>query len=117
MNSPISIHPYFKANPGQLEAIRQLLPAFINKTKSEPGMLHYEFTAHEDQIFCREAYRDAEAALAHLSNVGELLQQMLKLSTLTRLEFHGPAAEIEKLRAPLAHLNPTWFISECGVEK
>jgi hypothetical protein len=22
---------------------------------------------------------------------------------------HGPAAELEKLKAPLAHFNPAWF--------
>jgi quinol monooxygenase YgiN len=116
-NTAVSIHPYFKANPGQMAAIRELLPRFVSQTASEPGMLYYEFTSSGDDIFCREAYEGAEGALAHLSNVGELLGEMLKLTTITRLEFHGPAAEIEKLKGPLAHLNPTWFIRECGVER
>jgi quinol monooxygenase YgiN len=113
----VSIHPYFKARPGQLEAIRALLPEFVRQTSTEPGVLFYEFSVNGDEVFCREAYRDAEAALAHLKNVEELLGRMLQLSDLTRLEFHGPAAEIEKLKAPLADLKPTWFVVECGLER
>ena len=32
----------------------------------------------------------------------------------TRLEVHGPAAELEKLKKPLAHLNPVLFALEKG---
>jgi len=28
------------------------------------------------------------------------------------VEVHGPAAELEKLKKPLAHLNPAWFTLE-----
>jgi hypothetical protein len=30
------------------------------------------------------------------------------------LEVHGPAAELEKLKKPLAHLNPSWFTLEAA---
>jgi hypothetical protein len=63
-------------------------------------------------MFCREAYESAEGLLAHLDNVGALLAEMLKMADLTRVEVHGPAAELEKLKAPLAHLNPKWFTLE-----
>jgi len=43
--------------------------------------------------------------------VGDLLAEMLQLAALARLEIHGPAAELDKLREPLANLNPAWFIS------
>jgi ABC-type Fe3+ transport system permease subunit len=42
-------------------------------------------------------------------NQGALLAQALTIADLTRLEIHGPAEELEKLKAPLAHLNPVWF--------
>jgi quinol monooxygenase YgiN len=116
-SSPVTIHPYFKAKPGQLDAIRALLPQFVAKTETEPSVLYYEFTSNGDEIFCREGYTDAEGALAHLANVGELLGEMMKLSDLARLEIHGPAAEIEKLRGPLADYKPAWFVRECGLER
>jgi len=34
---------------------------------------------------------------------------MLTRADLTRVEVHGPATELEKLKKPLAHLNPAWF--------
>jgi len=38
---------------------------------------------------------------------------MLKMADLTRVEVHGPAAELGKLKEPLAHLSPAWFAIEC----
>ncbi len=116
MSTPsVSLHPYFKVHPGKLDAAKALLPAFVEKTKSEPARIYYEFTINGDEVFCREAYADAAGTLAHLENVGALLGEMLKISDLIRLEVHGPAAELEKLQEPLAGLNPAWFAYECGV--
>jgi hypothetical protein len=33
----------------------------------------------------------------------------MTIADLVRLEVHGPVEELEKLRAPLADLKPTWF--------
>ena len=52
--------------------------------------------------------------LAHLDNVGALLAEALKIADITRLEVHGPAAEIDKLRGPLAGLKPQFFVLEPG---
>jgi len=37
-----------------------------------------------------------------------------QIRDLTRVEVHGPAAELEKLKKPLAHLNPKWFALEAS---
>jgi hypothetical protein len=37
------------------------------------------------------------------------------LTPLTRLEVHGPAIELDKLRDRLTPLNPTWFVYQNGV--
>lgn len=120
MKSPIpsvSLHPYFKIHSGRLDEARALLGEFVAKTTSEAEMLCYEFMLSGDVVFCREAYLNAEAVLAHLDNVGPLLNRMLTLAALVRLEVHGPAAELDKLRAPLSTLNPIWFTYECGVTR
>jgi len=80
-------------------------------------MLFYEFSWNGDELFCREAYENAEGLLAHLDNVGALLTEAMKIADLTCIEVHGPAAELEKLKKPLAHLNPAWFVLEQAVEK
>jgi quinol monooxygenase YgiN len=108
----VTLHPYFKAHPGKLEAIKAAFPAFIEKTAGEEKNLFYGFTINGDEIFCREGYVDAEGLLAHLDHVGAMLAEALKMADLTRVEVHGPAGELEKLRKPLAHLNPVWFVAD-----
>jgi hypothetical protein len=120
MNSPtpaVSLHPYFQVRSGRMAEVHPLLREFVAKTTPETGMLHYQFTVAAETVFCREAYLNADGVLAHLANVGPLLDRMLTMADLVRLEIHGPAAELEKLRAPLSALNPTWFVYECGVTR
>ena len=113
----VSLHPYFKAHPGKLPAIRGLLDRFVAQTQGEPLCLGYEFTLEGDVIFCREAYAGAAGALAHVQNVGPLIDEMLTLSDLVRLEVHGPAEELDQLRGPMAGLKPAWFVRVCGIAR
>ena len=113
----VSLHPYFKVHPGKLDAIKAMLPQFTARTATEKAMLLYEFSWNGDELFCREAYENAEGLLAHLDNVGDLLAEAMKVADLTRIEVHSPAAELEKLKKPLAHLNPTFFALARPLEK
>ena len=108
----VTLHPYFKVHPGKLDTFKSAFPAFVEKTKSEEKNLFYEFTVNGDEVFCREGYTDAEGLLAHLDNVGAMLAEAMKIADLVRLELHGPAAELDKLREPLANLKPTLFTLE-----
>jgi quinol monooxygenase YgiN len=96
-------------HPGKLEAVKAPFPRFVEKTATEEKVLFYESSVSGDEIFCREGYTDAEGLLAHLDNVGAVLAELLTMGDLTRIEVHGPATELEKLKKPLAHLNPAWF--------
>jgi hypothetical protein len=113
-NNVVSIHPYFKVHPGQMPAFKAALPIFIDKARSEEGNLFYEFTINGDEVFCREAYVGAAGALFHLANIAQPLGELFKIATLARLEVHGPATELDQLRAPLEPMNPTWFVLEAG---
>jgi quinol monooxygenase YgiN len=108
----VSLHPYFKVHPGKIEAFKATFPAFVEKTSAEKKNLFYGFTINDDEIFCREGYTDAEGILGHLDNVGALLFEALKIADLIRVELHGPAKELNKLKGPLAHLSPAWFAVE-----
>jgi quinol monooxygenase YgiN len=110
----VSLHPYFKVHPGKLDAFKAGLPAFVEKTKTEQQNLFYDFTINGDEVLCREGYTDANGLLAHLANVDALLKEALKIADLPRLEVHGPARELDKLRGPLADLKPSWFEMEVG---
>ena len=113
----VSLHPYFKVHPGKLDAVKAGFPRFVEKTATEKENLFYGFSINGDEVFCREAYADAEGVLAHLGNIGALLAEMLTMADLTRVEVHGPAAELEKLKKPLAHLNPAWFAIEGSIKE
>ncbi len=103
------MHPYFRVPPDRLDSLKAILPEFAAKTRNETGNLFYEFTINGDEVFCREGYSNAEALLDHLDNVREMLAVALDMAELIRLEIHGPAEELAKLKEPLAHLNPDWF--------
>ena len=106
----VSLHPYFKVHPGKLEAVKAGFPRFVEKTAIEGKNPFYGFTINGDEILCREGYVGADGVLAHLENVGALLAEALKISDLVRVEVHGPAQELDKLKGPLAHLKPSWFV-------
>jgi quinol monooxygenase YgiN len=110
----VTIQPYFKVPSGNIEAFKRLCEQFVEKARPEPKCLYYGFSFNEDLAFCREGYADAEGALAHLTSVGPLVDEALKISELIRLEIHGPEHELAKLREPLAALNPQFFTLEYG---
>ncbi len=112
-----TIVPYFKVSSDNLEAFKALCEQFVTKTQSEAKCLYYGFSFFEDQVHCREGYEDAEGLLAHLENVGQLLQEALKISDIVRLEVHGPEDELAKLREPLAALNPQFFTLGYGFRR
>lgn len=109
--------PYFKVHAGKLDEFKALGEQFVAKTETEPKCLHYAFSFDGDTAHCREGYADAEGMLAHLDNVGALLQEALKIADITRLEVHAPADQVAKLREPLASLNPQFFTVELGFRR
>lgn len=112
-----SIHPYFKVHPGKLDAFKTICGRFVERTKSEPGCHFYGFSFDGDLAHCRESYQNAQALLAHLANVDDLISEALKIATLARVEVHGPAGELDRLRGPLADLKAQFFTLELGFRK
>ena len=109
--------PYFKIQEGKIDAFKQMSVEFIKLTKTEPKCLFYSFSFDGDLACCLEGYVGAEGVLAHVENVDPLIQEVLKISEITRLEIHGPELELEKLREPLAGLNPQFFLTESGFRR
>ncbi len=116
-DSCCTIVPYFKVPNENLPAFRELCEAFVERSRSEPKCLYYGFTFDGNEAHCREGYADAEGLLVHLDNVGALLQEALRIAEITRLEVHGPEAELAKLRGPLAALKPQAFTLEYGFRR
>jgi hypothetical protein len=113
----VSIHPYFKVSDGKMNEFQNFCEQFISITAQEPKCLYYGFSFNGDNVHCREAYEDAEGLLAHLANVGVLLNEVFKIAQVTRLEVHGVAEELAKLTEPLSTLAPTYFTLEYGIRR
>ena len=112
-----TIVPYFNVHEGKLEEFKALCEQFVEASEREPGCLYYGFSFDGDQAHCREGYADAQDALAHLENVGSLLEQALQIADITRLEIHGPAEQIAQVREPLAPFSPQFFTLEYGFRR
>ena len=112
-----TIVPYFKVHEGQLDRFKEYCEEFVRLTANEDKVLYYGFSFDGDQVHCREGYADAEGLLAHLDNVGTLLGKALEIADLTRLEVHGPADEVDMLRAPMADMKPQFFVLEYGFRR
>jgi hypothetical protein len=113
----VTIAPYFYVPAENLAAFKALCERFVATTQQEAKAYYYGFSFDGNQAHCREGYADAEGLLAHLDNVGPLLEQALKIASIARLEIHGPEAELAKLRGPLAGLNPQFFTLEYGFRR
>ena len=115
-DNAVSINPYFKIPEGQMEAAKGFLAQFCELVSSnEEGCLFYNFTFKGDEMCCREAYKDADAVMAHLGNCGPALGEFLGIAQLLRIEVHGPAGELEKLKEAFADFNPDYYVSDCGI--
>jgi len=116
-DSSVVLQPCFEVPKGRMEEFRAGFNHFYNHINPKAErMLYYGFSVNEaDSLaFCREAYQDADGVLKHLQNVDGPLKSALKIGKLVRLEAHGPAAELEKLRGPLQELDCKFYIIDEG---
>ena len=112
-----TIVPYFTVPDEQIGTVREMCEQFVELTENEPKCLYYGFSFDGNDFHCREGYADADGLLAHIENVGSLLEELLKIVELTRLEVHGPEGELAKLRQPLAEFSPQFFTLEFGFRR
>ena len=112
-----TIVPYFEVQSGRLDEFKALCERFVARTEGEPDCLYYGFSFDGHTAHCREGYVNAAGLLAHLENVGALLEEAFKIASITRVEVHGPEAELDKLREPLAALGAQFFILEYGFRR
>lgn len=117
LSKAVSIHPYFKIHPGKEDEFKAIIKQFVKQTESEDYCLYYDFSIGGGQAFCREAYEDAEGLLKHLGNVNTQLGEALEISNIVRIEVHGPADELEKLKQPLAELPVNYYTHVAGLKR
>ena len=112
-----TIVPYFRPHEGKYDEFKAMCPKFVARTENEEKALYYGFTFTEELIHCREGYADAEGLLAHLENVGTMIEEALQISEMVRIEVHGPAEELEKLKEPMAEFPVEYYTLEFGFRR
>ena len=100
---------FLKIHNGKLSEFKALAGQCIDSIKvNEPNTMKFDwfFNADETECVIKEEYRDSDAMLVHLGNLGALLGKLLQISDMT-LELYGNPSE--KLRATLAGSNPSIY--------
>lgn len=93
---------------GKADEAKKLLNSAIEISKEKDAdLLSYEFFINdaEDMLYSIEWFRDSTALMAHLANVGEILQKLAGATEMQRLEVFGEASR-EVVEA-LKPYNPT----------
>ena len=98
----VSIHPHFTIKDGKMDQCIALWEEILVLTKAnEPDCLFFNITTcGSDKAYVREAYKDGAAALFHLKNMGHMIPKLFEVADIN-VQVHGPAEEIEPLKAIL----------------
>ena len=101
----IQITSRLKIHEGKLDAFKKLANECIVAVKEkEKNTLQYDWFFNEDQTECvvREKFKDSDAVMVHIGNVGDLVGQMIAISEYLTPEIYGnPSEEVLEAAAPL----------------
>jgi acyl-CoA-binding protein/quinol monooxygenase YgiN len=118
-DTQVSLSPYFKVK--DLAKFQATWKKATDTVKAEDdSCLYYNWTFYTTEdgatvAHCNESYANGEAVLAHLQMADAALKECLAESAdIERLEVHGPAEEIEKLKEALAPMGCKFFAAEWG---
>jgi quinol monooxygenase YgiN len=95
---------FANVSSSNLAEFKKVAAHALEITKGEPGVLQYDWFFDDTQTVCvvREAYRDSEALLAHIANLGEALNTLSELGGGCELEMFGdPSLQLVDVMAPL----------------
>ncbi len=105
-----TVDAYFSVKPEQKDAFEKIVDQFVRETRKENGIRYYGWSTNGEEVHCRQGYLNAEGFLEHVANVRHIFEEAVTISDCSRLAIHGPEAELEKLRQPLAEI-PIQFFS------
>ena len=76
----------------KIDEFKRIMHSFVETThKNEPDMNAYQvyLNAEENMAYIVEWFKNSEAVLAHLADVGPMLPELLAIAPITRLEVFG----------------------------
>lgn len=86
-----------KINDGRLDAFRAVAEQCLRSVRQrDDGTLQYDWFFNQDQTECvvRERYRDSEAVMQHIANLGETMGALLETCDLSVEVFGDPSVEL-----------------------
>lgn len=89
---------------GKLEEFKALAVQCMRTVREkESGALQYDWFFNKARTECvvRETYRDSEAVLAHIANIGPIFEDILKVGDWTFELFGLPSSELVQAVADL----------------
>jgi quinol monooxygenase YgiN len=103
---------------GKINEFKKLAAEIIDKVEAgEPNTLSYEWYLSNDESKCCvvQSYKDSQALMAHLGNIGDLSGPLHKVAPLTGLMIFGSPSD--ELRKAIEHVEPKIFEPWNGVTR
>jgi quinol monooxygenase YgiN len=94
----------FVIHKGKLEKFKEVAKACMRSTKEkDTGTMQYDwyFNATGTECVARETYADSDAVLAHISNLGPLLGELLAISDFYPELYGTPSEALKNATAAL----------------
>lgn len=84
----------FAVHEGKLNEFKQVAEKCMEATRKEEGNLQYDYFSNHDEseFVVMEKYKDSDAVMAHMGNLGDLLGQLFANADFT-LEVYGNPSE------------------------
>jgi len=114
-----NIYWILKAKIGDrnLDNLKRLAEECCEITKTEPGVMAYEWSIAQDRgtLHIYERYVNTEAAMAHMANLSAQLPRLMELVTVTEIECYGKAGS--DFREAAKDFPMTYMETFCGFRK
>jgi len=83
---------------GQLEKLKSAIEPMVAATRTEKGAMSYDFWLSDDstKVYVFERYRNNDAVLAHMGNVGDLLGAFFECVDLEPIVILGNSSQALK---------------------
>ena len=103
---------------GKLDDFKAIVSTMVEITNlNEPNTLVYEYHINEDGTECHllETFRNSDAFMVHLENVGHLFDRLFESATMRRAKIYGsPSVELQQA---LDQLSVEYFAYLNGIER
>ena len=103
--SQLQVTARLTIHDGQLEKFKEVAAACLESVRTrDSGTLQYDWFLSADQTECvvRETYRDSDALLEHVGNLGETMGALLAVADIDIEVFGAPSAALVEATAELA---------------